>query len=984
MADKQSHKDTIVIWHEAVQLFDRGERRTALANLQTIQEPSAKILYNIGHIQQVSDNNRNAVQSFKRCVEKDPHMGIGHFQLAQTHYRQKNYKDAFNSLEKARSCLRGNKFIDYKQLGLAYKLYECEILHNLALTFAALSDTHGAMEMMREAVRYKSDARHNSIDSAQQALQKGQIPKPFLIPEHHIFRPPAAKVQNVQGVDYLGQAKVLSELVVPDSEAKKGRSPSPLPPKRPPPMAAPSNAFQPIDTQPIRSHSPNPKSPPSRPPPGPPPSGPPSGPPPGPPPSGPPSGPPPGPPPSAPPSVNRSSPSIPMHPPPTLPGGTSPSPSPTSPTYAKPTHKDTINIWHEGVLMFEKGQVGPALDQMLRIVEPSAKILFNIGVLHLKMGNVADADEVFQMVVVKDPHLAIGHFQHGNIQCQLNRPDQARRQYEKCMTSFRGHKFIDYKQLGLAYKLYEFEVLHNQAWAYNKLRQRETCLQLLKEAQGTRPETKHDGVDNALKNAQAGAPFDIMKLPKGALFRPPKAKIDNVKKIDYLGQATVISELAGNERRSPSPTVDASITDSFYLPMSPLTPLSPPSTTPLSPHPTTPLSPPAQVAKHLKPRPGKSLPAPPVNFQPEVPRKSLPAPPGNFQPESPRKSLPAPPVKFQPNSPRKSLPAPPANSQPEPPRKSLPGPPNKGGQRTPPFLTSIPKVELPAPVPPRSTSLGLTEPPQSPGPPDRPIPPIPIPVEDSTIPRRQPPPPPTQNGSENITINGNHKRKTSPPFNPNKPLPTLPNLDSPSNTPPPSQRRVSPVPPDKPVPPSPNRNSPALGRRTPSGPPDKPLPQSPNRLSPSVPLRTPPPIPNSGASDSQDKRKRSHSPLPPNIPVPPPPPKDKNDGRKRSVSPLPPNVPLPPPPVKSDGVKQNKIGCGDANGPSPAAARKFFSNAQAKRGGMTIANNNTHLDTDFWRESSENRRESSPSQQCRTSPALPTRDSPSPTIYEVS
>ena len=66
--------------------------------------------------------------------------------------------------------------------------------------------------------------------------------------------------------------------------------------------------------------------------------------------------------------------------------------------------------------------------------------------------------QVFQMVVVKDPHLAIGHFQHGNVQCQLNRPDQARRQYEKCMTSFRGHKFIDYKQLGLAYKLYEFEV----------------------------------------------------------------------------------------------------------------------------------------------------------------------------------------------------------------------------------------------------------------------------------------------------------------------------------------------------------------------------------------------------------------------------------------------------------------------------------------------------------------------------------------------
>ena len=62
------------------------------------------------------------------------------------------------------------------------------------------------------------------------------------------------------------------------------------------------------------------------------------------------------------------------------------------------------------------------------------------------------------MVITKDPHMAIGHYQLGNIQCQLNRPDQARRHYDKCQTSFRGHKFIDYKQLGLPYKLYEFEV----------------------------------------------------------------------------------------------------------------------------------------------------------------------------------------------------------------------------------------------------------------------------------------------------------------------------------------------------------------------------------------------------------------------------------------------------------------------------------------------------------------------------------------------
>ena len=62
-----------------------------------------------------------------KCVEKDPHMGIGYFQLAQTYYQQQNYDKAFKSLEKARACLRGNNFIDYKQLGLLYKLYECEV-----------------------------------------------------------------------------------------------------------------------------------------------------------------------------------------------------------------------------------------------------------------------------------------------------------------------------------------------------------------------------------------------------------------------------------------------------------------------------------------------------------------------------------------------------------------------------------------------------------------------------------------------------------------------------------------------------------------------------------------------------------------------------------------------------------------------------------------------------------------------------------------
>ncbi|XP_022109797.1 proline-rich protein 12-like isoform X2 [Acanthaster planci] len=806
MAEKQTHKDTIVIWHEAAQLFDRGERVKALENLQSIQEPPAKILFNIGHIQLLVGKTHNATQTFKKSIEKDQHMGIAHFQLAQTFFQQQNYDAALQSLEKARTCLRGNKFIDYKQLGLQYKLHECEILHNLALAYAALNETQWAVELMTEASRCKTENKHNVIDTALAAVKQGNLARPFAVPDEHIFRPPAAKVQNIKGVDYLGKAKVVSELAVPEAESKRGRSPSPnYNPPHPPSLVAPtpSSNFQPI-RHPPRSPSPNPKAPPLRPPP-------------------------------AAPSTSRSSPSLPPRPPPaTPPSGLSPSPSPT--LGAKATHRDTISIWNEGVIMFERGQVGPALDQMLRIIDPTAKIMFNIGMLHQKLGNIQEADEAFQTVTIKDPHLAIGHYQYGNVQCQMNRPDQARRQYDKCLDCFRGHKFIDYKQLGLMYKLYEFEVLHNQAWAYYKLGQRETCLQLLKAAQGTRPETKHDAIDNSLKNAHAGAPFDIMKLPKGALFRPPKAKIDNLNKIDFLGQAKVVSELNAGGDRSTSPA------------------------------PTRPLSPHLQASKPKDDKP-----------------------------------------------PRRSLPGPPPQSLPQPPRKSLPGPPSHSGRPTPPFSASTPSVasqDEPAPVPPRSTSLSRPDfqddPLPSPGLPSRPVPPLPSTADErdhSTIPRRMPPPPPVAENGHADPPYPDRQRKVSPPFDPNKPLPVLPDsleTEEQSSSSAVRQRRISPVPPGRPVPPSPNRNSPVAARRTPPG---KPVPPSPNRLSPGLPNRTPPPVP----TDAPNEQKR------------------------QLVSPVPPKAPVPPPPPGKVGATQMMTGVRDANGRSPGVARKISQELQERR-----------------------------------------------------
>ena len=37
------------------------------------------------------------------------------------------YEESINNFQKAQKLLRGNRFVDYKQLGFSFKLFECEV-----------------------------------------------------------------------------------------------------------------------------------------------------------------------------------------------------------------------------------------------------------------------------------------------------------------------------------------------------------------------------------------------------------------------------------------------------------------------------------------------------------------------------------------------------------------------------------------------------------------------------------------------------------------------------------------------------------------------------------------------------------------------------------------------------------------------------------------------------------------------------------------
>lgn len=79
---------------------------------------------------------------------------LGHFEEALV-----NFNDTL-------LYLRGNRLIDYEQLGLKFKLYSCEALFNRGLCYIYLQDSTAGLQDLSFAAKEKGSANHNVIDEA--------------------------------------------------------------------------------------------------------------------------------------------------------------------------------------------------------------------------------------------------------------------------------------------------------------------------------------------------------------------------------------------------------------------------------------------------------------------------------------------------------------------------------------------------------------------------------------------------------------------------------------------------------------------------------------------------------------------------------------------------------------------------------------------------------------------------------------------------
>ncbi|AWP20894.1 putative neutrophil cytosol factor 2 [Scophthalmus maximus] len=211
-----SFVDTLRQWDEAVTCVDREDISGAFRIFLSIQDPNSKICFDIGCLHLLSQDLDAAEKAFDCSIRRDEHLAVAFFQRGITFYRKQRYEESLGDFLQAFRALRGNQLIDYKALGLRYKLYACDVLNNVALAEAQLGNWEKAQENLVKALDFKTEAKLNNIDRALQSTLKQKVFKLVEFPLKCLFKPNKHYVAELEKKDYLGKAKVVASVVPQD------------------------------------------------------------------------------------------------------------------------------------------------------------------------------------------------------------------------------------------------------------------------------------------------------------------------------------------------------------------------------------------------------------------------------------------------------------------------------------------------------------------------------------------------------------------------------------------------------------------------------------------------------------------------------------------------------------------------------------------------------------------------------------------------
>ncbi|KAI8329943.1 hypothetical protein BC941DRAFT_362131, partial [Chlamydoabsidia padenii] len=198
-------------WQSACLAFDGKDYDSALKTFVSMAD-NAKMHFNIGLVFAAVDDHERALAAYSRSIAMDPYFAVAYFQKGVSQFCLGNMQEAMQDFDDAHTRLRGNQIINYQQLGLAFRLYACEVLFNRGICQLYLGKIDAGLTDLYHAQKSKMTEEHEVIDQAVRDRGKGY--SVFSIPVGVLYRPPESRLRQMHGnvdmfaaVDKLGLNK---------------------------------------------------------------------------------------------------------------------------------------------------------------------------------------------------------------------------------------------------------------------------------------------------------------------------------------------------------------------------------------------------------------------------------------------------------------------------------------------------------------------------------------------------------------------------------------------------------------------------------------------------------------------------------------------------------------------------------------------------------------------------------------------------------
>ncbi|KAF9363451.1 hypothetical protein BGX34_004101 [Mortierella sp. NVP85] len=202
-------EDAYKIFKEVRTIIPAARRRTPILHIANSLPGLAKYDYNLGVIHMDRKNFRQAIMCFMAAMDKDEYFSAAFFQCGIANIAIENYKEAVRCFGKTLEGMRNARMIDYKQLGLDFKLKRCRVHFNLGLAYIEVGNKQKGAENLHRAL---DTSEPKDVSFYKKALETGgEGCLIFVVPPGLIYRPPEDKVRDAKTKYYIGSSKVIAD-----------------------------------------------------------------------------------------------------------------------------------------------------------------------------------------------------------------------------------------------------------------------------------------------------------------------------------------------------------------------------------------------------------------------------------------------------------------------------------------------------------------------------------------------------------------------------------------------------------------------------------------------------------------------------------------------------------------------------------------------------------------------------------------------------